>query len=188
MKTIKTLNLALQRKTGSEKLLKIGKISSVIAIISLFVFLLAYAGSVLFLSYLSLRNKEIQTKISDLTNKISDKKDIEAIILASSQKISSIDDIISSQLNYPSVLAELISLPIDGISMKTYAISPSGAVDAVFTASNSAVLDNFVTLLAKKDVTDNKYKAIQTTPISRIKDGSLSLGVNFILNRAIFNE
>ncbi len=140
------------------------------------------------LSYLSLKSKDAEANIADLTNKVNQKKDIEALEVAIYTKITSVEDILANQLPYPSLVREIIGLPTNGIIAKSFTLSPTAALNIDVTASSSANLDSFVSLLEQKDEAENKYKAINTSPITRNKDGGYILSVGFNMVKDTFHD
>ncbi len=189
MNPTRTINLALKKKHLSEGIERGGKILSIVSICALCLFLILYVVSFAVLSVYSLKYKENEQKISELTSSINQKKDVEALLLASTNKLSAIESILNSQLPYTSYVQDLFSLPIPGVIFNAFALSPKGTVSIDMVASDSATLTRFVQLLKEKEVDEQKYKAIQQGGITwSPKDGRYSLVVNLAMVKDKFNE
>lgn len=188
MKSLKNINLVLKKRSQSQRIKKIGKITSLISVSIIIIFVIAYVASFLTLTYLTAKYKNAQNQISDLTTKINQNQEVEGIFLASSLKLASIKEITASQIHYPSLLKEIYGLPNDGVVFKSFSISPNGLVTIEMTASSSGVLNNLVNTLSDKDEIENKFKGIMTSSIKRGNEGTFSLGVNFNIQRDKFND
>lgn len=188
MKNLRNINLLKKKKEELAGISKFGRYALYAAAISLILFIMAYIFTFSLLSYLSYKTKSMDEKIASLTSEIEQKKDIEALVITNSAKISSIEDIITHNLPYPSFLADIFESGRVGIVFRSFTISPSSAASIELSASSSSSLSDFVQLLVGKDEIENKYKNIRTTSIARDKDGGYILGVNFGLEGKSFHE
>lgn len=188
MKTIKNINLLTKERRQVGNILRIGSIFQKASIIALVLFLVIYSLTFLYISYQSIKYRDSQAKISALTTSVNGKRDLEALLSATAVKLKAIDGIISSQFNYPLIFQELFSLPISGVSIGSFAIDTDGLVNLNTVASSSAILDNFVGVISRKDTVDKKYKNIKTSTISLDKNGHYVLSFTFNLPKDKYHD
>lgn len=188
MKTLKNINLKVKRSERTEKIQKIGKSLSIISFLFLVVFLILYTISFSLLSYFTLRFKSTQDKVTELTQNINQKRDIEAIMVASSHKLSAIDKILAAELSYVPILTDILSLSQSNLQFNILSITPEGEVAVDLIASSAASLDTFSDALLAKDEIENKYKSIKAKNIAKNKDNTYGMSIMFNLNQKEFNE
>ena len=188
MKSIKQINLARVPNRSSEKVRRVGKILSIISFLLLVLFLILYTVSFSLISYLSVKYDSTQERVNQLSNQISEKKGVEAIKLASFNKLRTIDEIMKSQLPYKLILKDIFEFIPPWVQVKSVDVDTNGTVNMETTASSSAALDDFVTLLMAKDESENIYKNINASSISRDTGDSYNLNISFALNKEKFHE
>ena len=188
MKSIRQINLAHAPNKVGEKVRKIGKILSIISFLLFGLFLILYTASFSLISYLSIKYNSTQERVTELSNLISEKKNVEAVKIASFKKLNSIEKILKSQLPYRLILKDIFEFMPSSIQFKNISVGEDGVVTMETSASSSAALSDFVSLLSTKDELEDKYKNINASSVSRESEGAYNLNVTFVLNKAKFNE
>ncbi|MBI4067483.1 hypothetical protein HY407_03795, partial [Candidatus Gottesmanbacteria bacterium] len=151
MKSLKTINLLPRKKKEVENVQKVGKYLSLVGVVVLIIFLVVYSLNFVFLSYLTLRNKSIEEKISILSASLNQKKDTEAIWIAGVSKLVSIEEIIQKGQPFRAFLEDLFNNFTSGIKIISVAIQPNGEVKMDLTAPTSEVLNDVVVKLLEKE-------------------------------------
>lgn len=120
---------------------------------------------------------QIQTKMSEAEQRISNQKTTQASLLLLKNRLTTINQ----YLGVPSKQAEIYSLlekllPVSS-TVNTLSIDKSGEALVLATVPDGISLDNLINNLISKEVNQDKIKGVSIDSLSRAKDGTYRISL-----------
>ncbi len=172
-----TVNLIIKEEDESVLIKRLKIIFPILAGLSLLIFILVFIASIVYINKNIVAYNLLKRNVDQYEKNIVSRKNIEGIYTLTSSRLNVIDQLAGKVKDFPPLIDEINKLKGNGISIKSVSSDNKGNISFALTASSSAALDEFVSLLEKKEQTKNFYQ-IKANGIVREKKGLYDLSIS----------
>ncbi len=172
-----SVNLVISKQAESPLALKLKIILPIAAVASLFIFVVSFLASLLYIKNNSETFASLGVQIDTLEKKISEKKNTEGIYTLTLLRLKTVDQLKSGSKNYAKLLSEILKFGHEGVMISQTSIDKKNAVTVSAVASSSATLDDFVVQLRKTEAA-KLFSEIKSSGIVRDKKGAYLLTIS----------
>ena len=142
------------------------------------IFVIAFGISLLYVNKNITEFNRLKKEAEKLNQDIAVQKNIEGVYTITAQRVSVLAKLLDNYKNFSNLISEIQSLNSDNIKINASTFDQKGDVAFSLVASNSASLDNFVSLLLVKE-NKKSYSGIRASAINRNKKGGYNLNISF---------
>lgn len=180
--TKKSINLLIEAEPESSGFIRIKKISPIISIALLGLFLVIYTGSIIYLRANSKDYLGLIKQVEVLEGDINRLKSTESIYLTTIGILETISKITSENTNLiVNSFPVIYENGIYGVNIKLLNIESKGPASIILNSNSIDALINFVNWLERLE-SENRIGHIEATGIVREADGSYNLSIQLIVN------
>ncbi|OGG03348.1 hypothetical protein A2W14_01775 [Candidatus Gottesmanbacteria bacterium RBG_16_37_8] len=179
----KTINLLIEAEPEPELIRRFKKISPLITVTVLIVFIIAYSISLIYVNTNIEEYNQIKSQVDKLESEISAKKSSESIYMTSVGVLETIKRIMSKDTKIiVNTLPILYKTQINNVVITASTIDSKGPAGLNVKTSSIDTLENFIDELKFLEKSNN-FKDIQAAGIVRETDGSYTLSINLTVNK-----
>lgn len=171
-----SVNLIIPKKDDSAGIKKAKVIMPVVSVVALILFIIFYFATLLFNNSNRSEFLSVKNEADILEKKIGVQKNTEGLYTVSLAKVTALDGILENSRKFSHILSEINNLNRDQLSIRSAVVDNLGNVSFAVIASDSGILDDFVSLLQTKE--DQKlFSQMLAKGIIREKNGDYSLNI-----------
>lgn len=175
----KSINLLIKRDEDSKELLLLKKFLPIVAVVCIGVFLIGFVISFVYTNIHVTQFTALKKQIEGVERQIGDKKNIEQNYVITSNRLNSINQVLSGSSSLSPLLSQVANLQGEGITIASSGIDEKGSISIAVTADSADSLEKYVdTLISKEDV-DHIYSKITSLGMIRDKKGKYTVSFVF---------
>lgn len=176
--TKRSVNLILPIKPEPPFLKKLRVFLPIIAGIMIFIFVVVFGITLVFLKIQSGEYEKMRAESQELETKISSQKSEEGLYLITYRMISAIEKIISKSTTFNGFVTEVSAFNTNQMNLTEFSIDSEGSVKITVMAQDADSLTNLIHILSKAE--ENKqFTDITASDIVRNADGAYHISLTF---------
>ncbi|OGG20815.1 hypothetical protein A3D03_04000 [Candidatus Gottesmanbacteria bacterium RIFCSPHIGHO2_02_FULL_40_13] len=184
----KSINLLIEKELDSLLVAKLKHYLPVAAAVCFILFIILFIVSITITKKNLAQYNTLKEEVNKIENKIDEKQNLEGVYTLSYSILKIINEITGNKVNFTPLLASVIKINSDDLSLTKAMSDDKGLVNFSISASSSAALNNLVSFLHEREDKDKIFSAIYAHRATRNTDGGYQISVSFKADESLYHE